>query len=449
MVRSFRDGWFLPAASGVLAAALSLPQAAPAQEPGQSPKPGTPAVSGLAQAVPSPPEGSAPGQPVAPGQQPGGNILDLNIDQLSQAPVKVPVAPAFDVDVTSVSKEPTKVGRSPAAVYVITQEDIRRSGFRSVPDALRMAPGVDVARYDANKWAISIRGFNDLYANKLLVMIDGRSIYTPTFGGVIWHDNDLSIEDVDRIEVIRGPGATLWGANAVNGVINIITKKAQETQGGLVTAGGGSEYQGFGSVRYGGKLGDDAYYRVYLNGIDRKNGVDISGQPAADAWNTMRGGVRLDWEPTPCDSVMFQGELFSGRQGDSNRIASLTFPFALTIDDRFSDGGGFVLSKWSHKISDTADTALQFYYDHTEYDWSIMKEIRDTIDLDFQHRFALTPRQEVVWGLGYRFTTDTIGNSFTISLEPPGRGLNLFSGFIQDDITLVPERWHWIIGSKL
>jgi iron complex outermembrane receptor protein len=169
----------------------------------------------------------------------------------------------IEVTVTSVSKKAQKITEAAAAVFVIDQEDIRRSGATSIPEVLRMVPGLEVARIDANKWAISSRGFNGRFANKLLVLIDGRSVYTPLFSGVFWDMQDTALEDIERIEVIRGPGATLWGANAVNGVINIITKKAEHTTGNLLSAGTGSEERGFGTYRNGGKLGEDAYYRVY------------------------------------------------------------------------------------------------------------------------------------------------------------------------------------------
>src|SRR5262249_51333915 len=231
------------------------------------------------QAAPPPKEIAPPGTPA-----PKEDIFNLPIEQLGTIPARINVASGFSTPVTTVSRElelpaaparpagPT-VGTSPAAVYVITAEDIRRSGMRTIPDLLRMVPGVDVARIDANKWAVGIRGFNAEFSNKLLVMMDGRSLYSPTFGGVFWDERDVLLEDVERIEVIRGPGATLWGANAVDGVINIITKRAGDTQGTFVSGGGGSEPRSMGAVRYGGKLGDNAYYRVYFKYFTYGNSV--------------------------------------------------------------------------------------------------------------------------------------------------------------------------------
>src|SRR4249920_3567989 len=192
----------------------------------------------------------------------------------------------MNVEVTSVSKKEQKLSQTAAAIHVITQEDIRRSGLTSIPELLRMVPGLHVARIDSNKWAISARGFNSRFANKMLVLIDGRSVYTPLFSGVYWDIQDVMLEDVERIEVIRGPGATLWGANAVNGVVNIITKRAQDTQGGLITGGFGNEEEGFGGVRYGGKIGAKAHYRVYGKHFGRSESVDSLGNPEADSWNT-------------------------------------------------------------------------------------------------------------------------------------------------------------------
>jgi len=203
----------------------------------------------------------------------------------------------MNIEITSVSRRPQRLSEAAAAVFVITQEDIRRSGTTSIPEALRMVPGLQVARINANAWAITARGFNGRFANKLLVLMDGRSLYTPAFSGVYWDVQDTLLEDVDRIEVIRGPGgATLWGANAVNGVINIITRQAKDTQGALVSAGSGTDEQGFGGVRYGGKVGDDAYYRIYAKYFNRDGGVDASGDDTADDWDVLRAGFRADWE---------------------------------------------------------------------------------------------------------------------------------------------------------
>jgi iron complex outermembrane receptor protein len=218
----------------------------------------------------------------------------------------------MDIEVTSVSKKEQQLSRAAAAIYVITQEDIRRSGASSIPEALRMVPGVQVARVNANWWAISARGFNGLAANKLLVLVDGRSVYSPVFSGVYWEVQDTLLEDIDRIEVIRGPGATMWGANAVNGVINIITKAAGQTQGGLVTVGGGNEERGFGGLRYGGPLGPNAHYRGHAKYFQRNHSFQEAGQGGVNDWGLLRGGFRMDMNLSPRDSLTLQGDVYHG-----------------------------------------------------------------------------------------------------------------------------------------
>jgi len=228
---------------------------------------------------------TAHGQMAVEGGGKGGrDLTEISLDEL------------VNLKVTSVSKKPENLAQAPAAIAVITGEDIRRSGVTTIAEALRLAPGLEVARVDSITWAISSRGFNDLFANKLLVLMDGRSVYTPLFSGVYWDVQDTLLEDIDRIEVIRGPGAALWGANAVNGVINITTKSAKETQGGLITGGAGTEERGFGSVRYGGQINDQAWYRVYAKYFNRDDSATPSGNPAGDDWDGLRGGFRVDWE---------------------------------------------------------------------------------------------------------------------------------------------------------
>jgi len=224
------------------------------------------------------------------------DLLELSVEDL------------LNVEVISVSKKAKSLNDSPAAIFVISQDDIKRIGATSVPEALRLAPGIDVARIDANKWAISARGFNGRFANKLLVLIDGRSIYTGAFSGVYWENQDVMLEDVERIEVIRGPGATLWGANAVNGVINIITKHSSDTQGGLVVAGGGTEEQAFGAFRYGAQLNSDTTARAYVKGFKRDENTHQSGGEAGDDWDKVQGGFRLDSQLSSQDNLSVQGD---------------------------------------------------------------------------------------------------------------------------------------------
>jgi iron complex outermembrane receptor protein len=361
---------------------------------------------------------------------------------------KLSVEELLDIDVTSVSKYPEKLSAAAAAVAVLTQEDIHTSGFTSIPEALRLVPGLDVARVDSHTWAISSRGFNDIFADKLLVMIDGRTVYTPLFSGVFWEVQDTVLEDIDRIEVVRGPGATLWGANAVNGVINIITKSARDTQGLLISSGGGTEDRGFASIRYGVKLDDDAFLRVYAKYFDRDSSVLPNDTTAHDAWDMYRAGFRLDWKPTNQNSFTFQGDTYTGNQDENYLVPTTAFPFTGKIEATDTVSGGNLLGRWSHSFSADSQLTVQAYYDRTERDSPIFAEKRDTGDIDLQHRFSLGERQEVIWGLGFRATHDDVTNSLNVSLRPDSRTLDLYSAFVQDEISIVPERFRLTLGSK-
>jgi iron complex outermembrane recepter protein len=308
----------------------------------------------------------------------------------------------MNIEVTSVSKREEKLFETAAAIYVITQEDIRRSGATSIPELLRMVPGLNVARIDANKWAISARGFNGQFANKMLVLIDGRSVYTPLFSGVYWDVQDTLLADIERIEVIRGPGATLWGANAVNGVINIITKSAKETQGGLLTVGGGSEETGLGSLRYGGPLGKAAHYRIYTKYFNRTDQVDGLGRSTTGQWAIHRGGFRLDWQASRRDAVTFQGDLYHGSISQQAILPRLSPPFTVAVNDPADVGGLNLLTRWSRSASSKSDFTLQFYYDRTQRFDQVVDETRNTYDLDLQHHLAAGRRHDLVGGLGLR-----------------------------------------------
>jgi iron complex outermembrane recepter protein len=353
------------------------------------------------------------------------------------------------VEITSVSKKEEKLFDAAAAIYVITEEDIQRSGATSIPEALRNVPGVEVARIDSHTWAITVRGFNGTTANKLLVLIDGRSVYTPLFSGVFWDVQDTLLEDVERIEVIRGPGATLWGANAVNGVINIITKSAKQTQGLLVTGGGGTEERGFGGVRYGGKLAATAQYRFYAKYINRDDTVLPEGSDAGDAWQIGQGGFRIDWDASDKHQLTFQGDLYGGSLGQTSTILSPMPPLMRLNNADTAVAGGNVLGRWVHSISEASDVQFQVYYDRTERRIPLVfSEERDTFDVDVQHRFSVGQRQDIVWGFGYRFTQDRVGNTFNVSWDPDRRATHLVSAFVQDEITLVPDRLRLTLGSK-
>ncbi|HWM90378.1 MAG TPA: TonB-dependent receptor [Thermoanaerobaculia bacterium] len=358
----------------------------------------------------------------------------------------------MDVAVTSVSKRSEPISGAAAAVFVLTDEDLRRSGATSIPEALRLVPGLEVARIDSNKWAITSRGFNGRFANKLLVLIDGRSVYTPLFSGVFWDVQDTLLEDVERIEVIRGPGATLWGANAVNGVINIITRPAGDTQGGLLIAGGGSEERAFAGLRYGGALGavsGATAYRVYGKFLERGSGERLSGGAGADDWSVGRGGFRIDSMLSGGAGLSFQGGLYDGNIGESFTFQSLTSPIPQTFDDEMKVSGGHLLGRWQRTFSDTAELSLQLYYDRTERSALLVEEDRDTLDAELQHGFAPTARQRVVWGLGYRRTEDDIRGSESLAIDPARRTDGLVSAFLQDEIMLRPDALWLTLGSKI
>ena len=369
-------------------------------------------------------------------EESSSTLADLTIEQL------------MNESVTSVSRKETLLNESPTAISVITGDDIRRLGITSIPEALRLVPGLDVARVSANQWAISSRGFNLQYANKLLVMMDGRSVYTPSFGGVIWDAQDMMLEDLERIEVIRGPGATLWGANAVNGVINITSKSAKDTQGFLGSTTFGTEDQPAVGLRYGGAIGADLHYRVYAKGFSRDGLVDSAGNDTPDAWDSMRGGFRVDWEPNGEDLVTLQGDYYALDTGGTVTVPVLAAPFSRTRVVDGSHEGGNVLARWTRTFSENSRLSLQAYYDHFSNNPGLAEETRDTADIQLEHRFPINSRNDVVWGLGYRFTTDEFVNSETLSFSPASADLNLFSAFIQDEITVVPDRLRVILGSK-
>ena len=378
----------------------------------------------------------------------------LAVTVLAQTSQNIPDVTAItledlmDLQVTSVSKRAQKLADAAAAIFVITQDDIRRSGASSIPEALRFVPGLEVARIDENKWAIGSRGFNGRFDNKLLVLIDGRSVYTPLFSGVYWNVQDVMLEDVDRIEVIRGPGATLWGANAVDGVINIITKPAKLTQGAMVTVEAGTEERTAESARYGGKVGDNIYYRAYTKYSDWEPSVGPTGTNASDGWHALRGGFRVDSTPSRADSLTIQGDLYRSNFGETLTVPSLSAPYSRTFPNAGKYSGGNILGHWNHAFS-RSSTSLQVYYDDTNTaDNSLFTDHEAVYDIDFQHDVHLGESQDFVWGLGYRSIQDTNGSSFTVSLQPNHSRLNQYSGFVQDEVSLFDKRLRVTLGSK-
>ncbi|AMK76720.1 MULTISPECIES: TonB-dependent receptor plug domain-containing protein [Methylomonas] len=376
------------------------------------------------------------------------DATDIDMADLLNAHV---ISNAKKTRVTSASKKAETVANAPTAVFVISNDDIKRSGVTSVPEALRMAPGVEVARVNSNKWAVSLRGFNGVFANKLLVLIDGRSVYNPSFSGVYWDTQDVMLEDVDRIEVIRGPAATLWGANAVNGVINIISKEASKTQGGLLTAGGGSQENGFGALRYGKQLNQDTYGRVYINGFNRDNFKQAdSGNSADDGWAKQQGGFRVDTRFSNQDDLTVQGDIYRTTIEQALTIPTLNPPFQENIQNNSNTSSGWnINSRFTHTFSTTAEYSLQFYYDHSRReDYLVPRQLLDTLNLDFQNSFRVNPEHTAIWGLGYRANLDVFESTPLIDITPNSRNTQLFTAFLQDEATLIDEELWLTIGSK-
>ena len=367
-----------------------------------------------------------------------GDLKQLSVEEL------------MDIEVTSVGRHPEKLRQAPSAIQVITQEDIRRSGATSIPEALRLADNLEVAQKNSHDWAISARGFNTALGNKLLVMIDGRTVYTPLYSGVFWDVQDYLLEDIDRIEVISGPGGTLWGANAVNGVINIITKSAADTKGAYAEAGGGNQLQEFGAARYGGTLAPNVDFRFYGKYFDRNDEVLANGSSALDAWHQERGGFRIDSQASSQDTVSVHGDFYEGHEDvDTGGAAQVS--------------GGNLVGRWAHVFSDQSDLSLQSYYDRTHLvdpfpalflgnlELAPAGPLQDdltTFDTDFQHRFALDQSNHIVWGLGYRFTHDVVRNAPSVGFLPSTLDQNLYSAFLQDEI-LLGHDWSAIVGSKV
>lgn len=349
--------------------------------------------------------------------------------------------------VTSVSKKEQSLSKTAAAVYVITQEDIRRSGMTNIPDLLRMVPGVDVARIDANTWAISIRGFNYRYSTKVLVLIDGRTVYTPAFSGVYWDQQSVPLENIERIEVIRGPGGTMWGANAVNGVINIITKSARDTQGGVVSAGTGSQDSADGFAQYGGTAGSKGFYRGYSRYFSVRNSTAANGGEGADGWHGSQGGFRSDWSLSRRDALTVQGDISGLSEGQT--VTTMYFnqltPISTFYDKARVDSEN-LLGRWTHTFDTGSQTSFQMYYDRFRRD-DQGHNVVETGDADFQYHFNPTPRHDVVAGAEFRLTSQTFRNGYDIRFGSGYRADRLYSGFVQDEIRLSPSL-ALVAGSK-
>lgn len=351
--------------------------------------------------------------------------------------------------VTTVSKTPEDPFDSAAAVYVITREDIRRSGATTIPEILRMAPGLDVARAGSSAWAVGSRGFNDTTQNKLLILIDGRVAYSPVFPGVRWDTQDVMIEDIKQIEVIRGPGAAVWGTNAVNGVINIITEEAENTLENFTSVTQGVDQHSV-AARHGGKIGDNFFYRTYAKYDDYGPSKQLySKSNVRDGWQKMQTGFRADWEKSAQDTFNFQGDIYKGAIDRLTTLPTISSPYSQTVIDDNNVVGGNLSTKWTHIHRNGVTTQVQAYIDHFERNFDVSKERVTSFDVDVQHFLNPMGRHSITVGEEYRLVAQRQPYRFYITYNPTSRTDNLFTGFLQDKITIFPDLLSVTFGTKV
>ena len=373
----------------------------------------------------------------AAGQEGPGQLKRLSLEELGK------------LEVTTVSKEPEQVRKTPVAIFVLTQEDIRRSGATSIPEVLRLAPGVEVARIDSDHWSIAVRGLAGQFSKSLLVLVDGRTGYTPLFSGVYWDVQNLMLEDVERIEVIRGPGGTIWGANAVNGVINIITKSAKDTRGTVAELGGGNVDETIAAARYGGAVGKDFNYRIYGMGFRRRPEFHSDGD-GFDHWRLGQVGFRVDWTKTKQDTLTVQGDVYRGETGERVSIATFSPPAETQPDDTASVSGGNIVARWRHEMSDGSDLQIQAYFDRTNFQDLELGETRDTFDFDLVQHQRIHGNHELTWGFGARVSpSNFIQSSAGVNFEPHQQTDTIYSGFLQYELPIVRDKLTLTAGSKL
>ncbi len=366
------------------------------------------------------------------------DVADIDLEDLLQ------------LRVLSAGRKEQPLSGVPAAITIIRGDDILRMGATSIAEALRAAPGVHVGRNTANSWAICPRGFSDVLSNKLLVLMDGRSVYSPLHSGVYWDVQDTFLEDVDRIEVVRGPGGTLWGANAINGVVNIITKPATQTEGVVVTAGGGTEERVFAGARAGFKASEDVFVRVYAKAFERddaKSGADPRHR-AYDGWSMARGGFRTDWKAGDADRILFMADYYDGQVKEEIVRTRLTAPFMETVRNRMDVRGADAVFRWDRTFAESSSLSVQLSYDHTYRNEAVFNETLDTGDADFTHRFSPFPGQEILWGAGYRIYRSVMDGTLTLETRPKGHTDDVVSAFVQDEITIIPRHLRVTLGSK-
>ncbi len=355
------------------------------------------------------------------GQTPA-DLTQLNIDDLA------------NIQVTSASKKQENLAGAPAAIYVLTGDAIREGGFTTLPEALRMVPGLYVVQTNSHSWQISTRGFSGIDNRKMLVLVDGRSVYSPAFGGVFWDLQDIPLEDIDRVEVIRGPGGTLWGANAVNGVINVVTKAADRSQGITVSTSVDNRIGYSSLIQYGGRIGNSFHYRVYGKASYWEPFDSPTGQPLPNSFGLPQGGLRADWALSQKDSLSFAVGEANGRYQGSTEIGS-PIQAELLKDTNLS-------LRWEHRISDRSSTDTFAYCDWDSHE-AFPEEKQNTCDFEFQHNFAFNSRHSLIWGGSFLTTGLSV-----VDFAPEYRRVTDESGFVQYEYVVLPERLRILTGSK-
>jgi iron complex outermembrane recepter protein len=371
------------------------------------------------------------------GRQPPVPLRELSLEQLGS------------LEVTTVAKQPAEVWRTPAAITVLSRDDIRRSGVTTLPELLRLVGGVQVSRLDSDHWAIGIRGLTNAFSKALLVLIDGRSVYTPLFGGVYWQVQETLLEDVERIEVIRGPGGTIWGSNAVNGVINVITRNSRDSTGVFVGAGAGNVDRGRVAIRYGAEVNRELSYRVYATGSlrDPQHHAD---DVLYDEWSLAQTGFRVDLTRPGNRSLRLQGDVYRGTMGERVAVGSFRPPAQIVVEGSDIVSGGNMVAEWQQELPASTSLRLQASYDRTVRHAIHFGEARNTFDADMLLRTPLGRRHQLSWGAGARTSRSDFTEVFsTVSVMPQDRDQRLASLFAQDEIAILPDELFVTVGSKL
>ena len=354
----------------------------------------------------------------------------------------------MNIEVTSVSKKAQRLSSTAASVFVITAEDIRRSGITGLPELLRLAPGVHVARLSSGSWAVAIRGFNDEYSNKLLVLVDGRSVYNEYYSGVFWDTLNIPVDDIERIEVIRGPGAAMWGTNAVNGVINIISKSAKVTAGLMISGGAGSAANSTADLRYGGEAAGMSY-RVGAQNTEYDPFQILASPSPSRGWINRSGDFRVDWNFSGKDSLEVSGGLYETSLGIVVPNGTIASPNAQPADDRIDTNGGNVVARWRHVVSETSSIEVHFSYSHLVLnDPQIRNDIR-TLDYGFEQHARLGSRHDLIWGATFRDDDLLSVPTPSLRLNPMNASRDEIAVFAQDEIALVPDKLRLIVGAQI